>query len=468
MAHGVRFAGVGLVMAGVICLVGAASAGVYKWRDAQGNWHFSDTPPPSSGAAKGTQGKVEEVVLNNNFADAKVAIKPPIANPNRNAGASVALDNFGLKLDIAGSSNATIGRAFTGKDCSQSTDVQWSDGAVDLKGKVAEGAVAERFRNFGYLFVDGSDSAGSLADLHLDAELVAMKLDLCNSISMGNATGPGSRGYVKVRWVLRAHTGGEPMYSGVSAGSFDAWHPGGGTKGTILKALAAATDNLLGDHAFVDVVTGADSGQGQLAATPVMATKLALAYGDGSGSFRGHSDELLRSAVTVRTSRGHGSGVLIDASGYALTNAHVVGADAQVKVMLDDEVVEARVIRTDKHVDVALLQFDPKGRKAAVVAHAEPRAGDPLYVVGTPLDVKLSHTVTQGILSAVREVNGARLYQTDAAINPGNSGGPVFNESGELVALSVSGLVNAEGSSLNVNYLIPVGRALTAVGATVD
>ena len=468
MARAVRLVGVGLIIGAALCVFGIASAGVYKWRDAQGHWQFSDTPPPSSGASKGSQGKVEEVVLSSNFADAKVAIKPPIANPKRNGGASVALDNFGLKLDIAGSSNATIGRAFSGKDCSQSTDVQWSEGAVDLKGKVAEAAVAERFRNSGYLFVDGSDGAGSLADLHLDAELVAMKLDLCNSIAMGNTFGSGSRGYVKVRWVLRAQPGGEPLYSGVSAGSFDAWHPGGGSKGTVLKALAAATDNLLGDHAFVDVVTGAGSGHGQTAAMPVDATKMALVYGDGGGSFRGHSDDLLRSAVTVKTSRGHGSGVLIDASGYALTNAHVVGADSDVKVMLDDDVVEARVVRTDKHVDVALLQFDPKGHKAAIIAKGEPHAGDPLYVVGTPLDVTLSHTVTQGILSAVREVNGARLYQTDAAVNPGNSGGPVFNESGELVALSVSGLVNAEGSSVNVNYLIPIGRALTAVGATAD
>lgn len=380
MARAVRLAGVGLIIGAALWVFGIASAGVYKWRDAQGNWHFSDTPPPSSGATKGTHGKVEEVVLSSSFADAKVAIKPPIANPKRNGGTSVALDNFGLKLDIAGSSNATIGRAFSCKDCSQSTDGQWSDGAVDLKGKVAEAAVAERFRNFGYLFVDGSDSAGSLADLHLDAELVAMKLDLCNWISMGNTFGSGSRGYVKVRWVLRAQPGGEPLYSGVSAGSFDAWHPGGGTKGTILKALAAATDSLLGDHAFVDVVTGADSGHDRAAAVPVAATKMSIVYGDGSGTFRGHSDELLRSAVTVKTSRGHGSGVLIDASGYALRNAHVVGADKEVEVMLDDDVVDAR----------------------------------------------------------------------------------------ELVALSVSGLVNAEGSSLNVNYLIPIGRALAAAGATAD
>ncbi len=57
-----------------------------------------------------------------------------------------------------------------------------------------------------------------------------------------------------------------------------------------------------------------------------------------------------------------------------------------------------------------------------------------------------------------------RFYQTDAAVSPGNSGGPVFDANGDLVALTVSGIFNAEGASMNVNYLIPIGRALTAVG----
>ena len=97
------------------------------------------------------------------------------------------------------------------------------------------------------------------------------------------------------------------------------------------------------------------------------------------------------------------------------------------------------------------------------VATQEPRPGDPLYVIGTPLSLKLCHTVTQGILSAVRNERGRRLYQTDASINPGNSGGPVFDASGELVALSVAGLFTPQGSSLNVNYLIPVEQALGAL-----
>ena len=451
-----------LVIAGCLCLVGIASAGVYKWRDANGNLHFSDTPPANAPGA--VRGDVHEMALSTDFADAKVSNKTPIANLPRNSGPSITLDNFTLRLGAGSGDDVTIGRAFTGKDCSRSTDVQWKEGVVDLKGKVAETMVGERFRNFGYAFVGGESSgAAALADLHLDAELVAMKLDLCDSINMGGQFGPGSRAYVKVRWTLKGDTNAEPLFRGTSAGAFDAWRPGGGTKGTILKALGSATDNLLGDRAFIDAMMDARS-----ASTLPMAVAnftVAATYGNGSGNFRVDSEKLLRSAVTVKTSHGHGSGVLIDAAGFALTNAHVVGSDAQVRVMLDDKMVDARVVRTDKHADVALLQFDPQGRPAAVVARGEPHPGDPLYVVGTPLDLNLSHTVTQGILSAVREVKGARLYQTDAAVNPGNSGGPVFNEAGELVALTVSGLFNADGASLNVNYLIPVARALAAVGA---
>jgi S1-C subfamily serine protease len=236
----------------------------------------------------------------------------------------------------------------------------------------------------------------------------------------------------------------------------------------MLKALSVATDNLLGDHAFVDQLAKTGSNRSASVAAEISDVKLAVTYGDGNGTFRGHSDDLLRSAMTVKTMRGHGSGVLIDSTGLALTNAHVVGSDVRVQVMLDDELIDARVVRSDRHNDVALLQFDAKGHHAASVARREPHPGDPLYVVGTPLSLKLSKTVTQGILSAVREVNGVQMYQTDAAVNPGNSGGPVFNDAGELVALSVSGLVNGDGASLNVNYLIPVARALSAVGARGD
>src|SRR5581483_672022 len=264
-----------------------------------------------------------------------------------------------------------------------------NEGVLDLKGKVAELQVSDRFRNFGYRFVRGdADGAGMLADLHMDAELLALKFDVCDTIVSGSTYGTGSRAYVRVRWTLHRDGDSEPLYRGISAGAYDAWRPGGGTKDTILKALAAATDNLLGERTFVDVLTGSSTGPA-LSAAAIAASdvKLAVAYGNGTGSFRGNSEELLRSAVTVRTSRGHGSGVLIDPAGFALTNAHVVGGEAQVQVIVDDEPIPASVVRSDRRADLALLKFDAKGRRPASVARNEPHPGDPLYVVGTPLSL---------------------------------------------------------------------------------
>ncbi|MGH8089838.1 MAG: trypsin-like peptidase domain-containing protein [Rudaea sp.] len=449
-----------LLAAIVILLVTfAARAGVYKWKDANGNLHFSDTPPPAdaSGAA---QGSVQEVQLSADTADVQVAHKIPIPNPTPNGGPVIGFDSFTLKLDNANGNNVTIGREFHGSNCSQSADIVWNDGILDLKGRHAASIVAGRFRNFGYRFVDDSESAG-MSDLLLDAELLAIKLDLCNSVQTGNLLGPGSRAYVKVRWSLHRKPGTEPVYRGISAGYFDAWHAGAETRDTLLKAIAAAADNLLGERNFVDALGTAATPEPE-STLPNASVK--VTYSHSIGSFRMRSQTLLRSAITVKTTRGHGSGVLIDPAGYALTNAHVVGDEKEVKVMLDDDFVDARVVHSDRKADIALLAFDPHGHDAASIAAGEPKAGDPLYVVGTPLSLKLNHTVTEGILSAVREDHGMRFYQTDAAVSPGNSGGPVFDANGDLVALTVSGIFNAEGASMNVNYLIPIGRALTAVG----
>lgn len=436
-----------------------AHAEVYKWKDANGQLHFSDSPPPAA-----AQRQVQEVHLHADSADFTAPHKIPIANPARDSGPSIAFHSFKLELDNANGSDISIGRHLSGDDCTHSKDIMWNDGILDLKDRVAALAVAGRFRNFGYRFVDDAEGTG-FADLVLDAKLLSIKLDVCSTIHTGNSFGPGSRAYVKVGWSLRQRPDAPVLYHGVSTGSYNAWFAGGGVEGTLPKAIASATDNLIGDRAFVDALTGAAVDD---TLPPVRDVAVKAVLGDGRGNFRTRSQALLRSAITVRTTRGHGSGVLIDAAGYALTNAHVVGDEAQVKVMLENDYVDARVLRVDRKTDVALLQFDPEGHPAASIAPHAPQPGDQLYVIGTPLSLSLSHTITQGVLSAVRQMRGARLFQTDAAVNPGNSGGPVFDDHGDLVAISVSGLVNAEGASMNVNYLIPIRRALSAFGIAAE
>lgn len=436
----------------------AQGSGVYKWRDAQGNLHFSDQPPAEAQA----RGSVDKVALKGAYGNFNVQTKTPIRNPKPGASASLSLERFTVRLGAVGRA-FTVGRAFSGRNCEKATDMQWDEGIVDSKGKVAQNAVAERFRNAGYRLVVADSGDGALpGDFNLEADLVDLKIDACSSIAAGGA-GSGSRAYLKMRWALKGLDGGE-LYAGTSEGAYDGWYNGTQVRDSVRKALDQATDNLLGEAAFADRLTGSRSVAASVPAG--VATQVAVRYGDAGTTFRGRSEELLRTALTVRTTRGHGSGVVIDAAGYALTNAHVVGEDDDVQVVVDTKQVAAHVVGRDRRNDVALLRFSADDVKGASLARSAPRPGDPLYVVGTPLSLQLSHSVTEGILSAVRSQDGVPFYQTDATVNPGNSGGPVFDEAGELVAISVSRLVGAQGNSLNVNYLIPIGRALDAVGVT--
>jgi serine protease Do len=142
--------------------------------------------------------------------------------------------------------------------------------------------------------------------------------------------------------------------------------------------------------------------------------------------------------------RGLGSGVIIDPSGVALTNAHVVGDAQEVDVtLLDGTQHRARVIGVDKKTDLAVLRLDGGGKKFPHLALGDSDAvqvGDWVLAVGSPFG--LQATVTSGIVSAKARQIGAGPYddyiQTDAAINPGNSGGPLVNMRGEVVGINTA------------------------------
>jgi S1-C subfamily serine protease len=442
-------------------------AEVYKWTDANGRVHFSDKPPPKQ--VDQPPAVVEEVRIKDAFGSFKIPTRMPLPNPGD--AQSVSLDRFDVRLDAANSRGVTSGRVFAGRECDVAAAVQWNAGALDASEADVALTVAERFRSAGWsLSTPGTGTPGRLS---LEAELIDLKLDFCVHLDRQFQAGSerAARAYVKVRWVLSDND--EVMFREVSEGAEDGWRIGGKASEVVRRAVAQAADNVLAQQRFADAMRGAPDAFGvrggiaatdddDAAATPVV---VGLTWGSGEGSFQDRSDSLLAATVTVRTRSGHGSGVVVDAKGYALTNAHVVGTERHVTLLVDGRSIAAQVINRNPRTDVALLRFDGAELIAAPISRRTPRPGDTLFVIGTPLDISLSHTVTQGILSAVRDVDGRKLYQTDAAINRGNSGGPVFDASGDLVALSVSGLFSRQGASMGVSYLIPIEAALAAVGA---
>ena len=158
-----------------------------------------------------------------------------------------------------------------------------------------------------------------------------------------------------------------------------------------------------------------------------------------------------------------GSGFIISADGYAVTNNHVVKDADQVSVtMKDGTEYKAEVIGTDPKTDLALIKLDGEGKKFDYVAFTkgEPRVGDWVMAVGNPFG--LGGTVTTGIVSALGRDIGSGPYdnfmQIDAAINRGNSGGPAFNLEGEVVGINTA-IFSPSGGSVGIGFAIPASSA---------
>ena len=150
-----------------------------------------------------------------------------------------------------------------------------------------------------------------------------------------------------------------------------------------------------------------------------------------------------RPAPRAPVERGEGSGVLVTADGYILTNAHVVDGAREVHVRLSDRrEMRARVVGADPKTDLAVIKVDATGLPAARLADSTAvRVGDYALAIGNPFG--LGQTVTLGIVSAVgRGGMGIADYedfiQTDAAINPGNSGGALIDTAGDVIGINTA------------------------------
>ena len=167
--------------------------------------------------------------------------------------------------------------------------------------------------------------------------------------------------------------------------------------------------------------------------------------------------------------RGSGSGFIVSADGYILTNNHVVEGAEKVTVRLfDRREFTAKVIGSDPLTDVAVVKIDAPHLTPAAFGNSDnTRIGDWVLAVGNPLGDQFTFTVTSGIISGKgRRLDGlARsraaigdFIQTDAAINPGNSGGPLINVRGEVVGIN-SAIASETGTYMGYGFAIPINLA---------
>ena len=222
---------------------------------------------------------------------------------------------------------------------------------------------------------------------------------------------------------------------------------------TGLAGLGWTARDLVGEpSASAPVVTQTSAGQ-----TPVVVT-------DDIEPVAAVATSLSPAVVQIEEQEGLGSGVVYDAGGLIVTNAHVVGDNSTVGVRFaDGSRVEGQVLGADPEADIAVVQVDHPNLVAATLATTDAEVGQMAVALGSPFG--LQQTVTAGIVSAVdRPVDGqsgvaVAMIQTDAPINPGNSGGALANRKGELIGINAS-IYSTSGDNSGIGFAIPIDTAM--------
>lgn len=159
--------------------------------------------------------------------------------------------------------------------------------------------------------------------------------------------------------------------------------------------------------------------------------------------------------------RGVGSGFILSADGYVMTNAHVVdGADEVYVKLTDKREFKAKIIGVDSRTDVALVKIEGNNLPRLTMGDSNKiKVGEWVIAIGSPFD--LDNTVTAGIISAKARDTGdyLPLIQTDVAVNPGNSGGPLLNMRGEVIGIN-SQIYSRSGGYMGISFAIPIDEAI--------
>src|SRR5207237_3831304 len=183
--------------------------------------------------------------------------------------------------------------------------------------------------------------------------------------------------------------------------------------------------------------------------------------------FNHDTPQSCRTEAKPRKATSLGSGFVIDASGYIVTNNHVIADADEITVILSDDTnLKAEVIGRDTKTDVAVLKVKTDKPLVGVAWGDSERArvGDWVLAIGNPFG--LGGSVTAGILSArQRDINSGPyddFLQTDASINRGNSGGPMFNMDGKVIGINTA-IYSPSGGSIGIGFAIPSALAKAVV-----
>lgn len=257
-----------------------------------------------------------------------------------------------------------------------------------------------------------------------------------------------------------AQTNQAPVAPGLSASTFS-------FADIVQKVSPAVVSVKVKKDGGQQMAMGGDDGMGGDVPPQIERFLKRFGFENGPGGMQGQMPQRApRGEPGQRRVVGQGSGFIISADGYVVTNNHVVDGAAEVDVTLTDgKEYTAKVIGADSRTDVALLKIDGKSDLPWVkLSDTVPRVGDWVIAVGNPFG--LGGTVTAGIVSARGRDIGSGPYddfvQIDAPINRGNSGGPTFDLSGNVIGMNTA-IVSPSGGNVGIAFAIPSETVKTVV-----
>jgi serine protease Do len=359
-----------------------------------------------------------------------------------------------------------IGRIHVGVFCIDRGPFTWKGGQLTLTGDEFTEVFKEELEKAHYQVVGDPDALFDdisewKAEFLVAGMIKEMKTNLCfPNIGFGDSDTARGSAYIKVDWQVYSRLSREVVFHASTEGSsLQEQDSSSGWVHIFLNAFAAATQNLLSDEGFHNLVVRSDSQEKKNSFDKIKIAKVE----QFQTPLTEHISQNRAGVVTVFAGNGHGSGFFIDENGYLLTDAHVVGEAKMVTVRLvTGREIVGEVIRSDKKRDVAIVKVEEEKMIPLPVSSVSVNIGGKVYAIGTPLDVNLSTTLSSGIISGFRIEDGQRYIQSDTNILPGNSGGPLLDENGNVLGIAVY-IIGLPDAPSGLNFFIPINEALEAI-----
>lgn len=339
----------------------------------------------------------------------------------------------------------------------------WNSGRVQEQTAPFKRVFDEELRKAGFS-PDGGESlfgeGGSGADLKVGVLIDDMKGRFCvDCPNLFNRSGVPASVVMSAKWEVYSTLERKVVAKVTTTGGADYKTPlGDSFLPAVYEGFRDNVRQLLSDPEFRKLVIASASPE---VAAPAATAQAVIALQPAKA--RPTLAQATTAVAVVFAADGSGSGFLISADGYLMTNEHVVGTAKYVKLKWSDGSESVgEVVRTDRRRDVALIKADAHGRSPLELRTGSVQQGEPVYAIGSPLGEAQQNTMTKGIVSATRVRDGLSFIQSDVAVTHGNSGGPLLDEKGRVIGLTESGLA-PNGSPIGLNFFIPIEDALRAL-----